>query len=282
MVSEQNLKNIPFGQFSDQLLSYANQTFSTLHHKFLKEIWGDNKTTNKLHSNQCTTNWQEGTYEVYIPTRDSVENNLQYSRIAIQILPEISESSKYTQAYKLMNHQKEPLGIVESELLVLIGYKQNKPGIVRGFKHRNKPGYFTGVFVSRMRSPELIWKRIIDHIQNFIQKRLDGFMSALGFETWVWKWTQKSLSCSTMEHILEHFSHTLRQSMFTFLKLWNHLRDCMKVVLHEIGVNNVAWSKTVYEIREEIDILQHALKTRVKLDVSQDTYLTHLVLLARR
>ncbi len=259
-----------FGAFTDQLLGYANQTFSTLHHKFLKQIWGDNSTTAKLHHNQCRTDWQKGVYEIFIPTRDDPNMNLRYSRIAIQILPEISNATKRTEAYRLQQDTETPLGVLESELLVLVAYRQTQTGIVKGFKHDNRKGYFTGVFVSRQRSPELIWKRIIDHIANFFQKRLDGLMNSLGFETWVWKWLQKKLSCSNMNAILERFSLTIRQSVFTFLRLWQHLYEQMKLILSEIGIQNVAKSKTTREMREEIAILQKALGIRIQQEASQD------------
>lgn len=267
---EYGLANKTFGAFTDQLLGYANQTFSVLHHKFLKQIWGDNSTTAKLHHNQCRTDWQKGTYEIFIPTRDDPNMNLRYSRIAIQILPEISNDTKRIEAYRLQQDTEKPLGVLESELLILVAYRQTQVGIIKGFKHDQRKGYFTGIFVSRQRSPELIWKRILDHIINFFQKRLDGLMSSLGFETWVWKWLQKKLSCSNMNAILEHFSLTIRQSIFTFLRLWQHLYDQMKLILGEIGVQNVAKFKTIRELKEELIVLQKALGVRIKQEVSRD------------
>jgi hypothetical protein len=292
MSSEQNLKNISFGQFSDQLLGYANQTFSTLHHKFLKEIWGDNKTTNKLHNNQCFTNWQDGTYEVYIPTRDSLEYNLSYYRIAIKIQELNSNDSKHAEAYQLMNHIKEPLGAVESELLILIAPHQDRWGLVRGFKHRKVPGYFTAVFTNT--SPEIVWKRVLDHVGNFIQKRLDGIMKALELPVWLWKWAQNKTSewnhtegqpyhhifvdghsetvtppKNERHHsledkyllyyrILENYSLVIRQSVLTFFEFYRHIRRQMVEVLKEIGIGN-----TVKQAIKPLLGLNHAELQRV-------------------
>lgn len=234
-----DLKLKTFGSYTDQILQYANETFSVLHHKFLKEIWGDNKTTAKLHHNQCFTDWQKGVYEVFIPTRDNVEHNLSYYRIAIKVLPEISQETKLTEAQALSNLIKQPLGIVESELLILIAPRQNKWGLVRGFKHVNKPGYFTAVFVNK--SPEIVWKRVMAHILNFISKRLDGLMRALGFETWVWKWilSKRNTYCSNIR-IVEHYSYVIRQSFETLVLLYQHFKDKLRLVLGEIGAENVA------------------------------------------
>ena len=257
------------GDYTDKILQYANETFSVLHHKFLKQIWGDNKTTAKLRYNQCRTDWQKGFYEVYIPTRDSVHNNLAYYRIALQVLPAASNSTKREAARQLRQNMQKPLGVVESELLILIAPRQDRWGLVRGFKHDPKPGFFTAVFVNR--SPDIVWKRVLDCVHNFISKRLDGLMRALGFETWLWKWLlKKNDDCSNIINILERFSSLIRQSVETFVRLVRWFRDKMCVVLAEIGVQNVAFSKTAREIREEIAILQKALRVKVAEEVRRD------------
>lgn len=240
-MSENTLSVIKtFGAFTDQILQYANETFTVLHARFLKKIWG-NSVTNKLHCNQVAYNWKEGRYEIYIPTRDNAEYNLSYYRIAIQVLPEISNETKRLEAYKLQEQKLKPLGNVESELLILIAPKVKRwvPGGVRGFKHLNKPGYFTAIFVNK--SPEIIWKRVMDHLLNFISKRLDGLMNALGFETWVWKWIlSKRNNYGSNIRILEHFSFVIRQSFETLVLLYQHFRDKLRLVLGEIGAENVA------------------------------------------
>jgi hypothetical protein len=228
-------QSLPFGKFTDQLLQSANDTFAVMHHKFLKEIWGNNHTVSKLHANQTYTDWQNGRYEVYIPSRDNPEYNLNYSRIAIQIQELNSNDTKHAEAYKLMEPIKQPFGLVDSELLILIAPHQDRWGLVKGFKHRNKPGYFTAVFTNT--SPEIIWKRVLDLIMNFTQKRLDGIFKAMGFETWVWKWAQNK-DKSLYYRIVEHFSYTLRQSVFTLLEFWQHLRRSMQLILNEIGIAN--------------------------------------------
>ena len=260
--------------FTDQILQHANETFSTLHHKFLKEIWGNNTTTNKLHSNQVFTDWQKGIYEVYIPTRDSVDYNLEYSRIAIQILPMISNETKHQEAYKLSNPIKTPLGKIESEFLILIAPRQHHWGLVKGFKHRNKKGYFTGIFVNA--SPDIIWKRVLDQITNFFEKRLNGLFDSLGFERWVWKWAQNK-DISLYYRVLERFSYVIQQSAFTFLRLWQHFIQKMKHVLNEIGIQNIAKQAVKPLLSLNPVDLQHAFTfiradLKAKLEHSSKTF----------
>jgi hypothetical protein len=275
--------NSVFGQYSDKILQLANETFSVLHYKFLKEIWGDNKTTAKLHHNQCFTDWRKGVYEVFIPTHDNVEHNLGYYRIAIKVLPEISQEAKLTEVQSLSNLIKQPLGIVESELLVLIAPRQNKWGLVRGFKHANKPGYFTAVFVNK--SPEIIWKRVMAHILNFISKRLDGLMRALGFETWVWKWilSKRNSYCSTIR-IVEQFSYVIRQSFETLVLLHQHFRDKLQAILSEIGMQNVALAvlKPLKELKnDELARVFTIVRERLAIELmpKEDKGLYHLEVL---
>ena len=232
--------NLCFSQqnFADEILQHANNTFSVIYHRFLKEIWSDNKTTKKLHSNQVYTDWQNGRYECYIPTRDSVDNNLEFSRIAIQILPMVSNEEKHREAYHLAEPIKTPLGKIESELLLLIAPRQHHWGLVKGFKHRNKPGYFTCVFVNK--SPDIIWKRVLDQVTNFFKKRLNGLMTSLNIADCTWKWTIGKRNDFISNIVVEKYSYVLRQSYLTFKSLIEHLLDKMKAVLGEIGVQNVA------------------------------------------
>lgn len=260
----------PLENFTDKIMGYANGTFSVLHARFLKQIWGNNSVTNKLHHNQIDNKWKEGRYEVYIPTRDNAEYNLSYYRIAIQVLPEISNETKRLEAYKLQEQKLKPLGNVESELLILIAPKVKRwvPGGVRGFKHLNKPGYFTAIFVNK--SPEIVWKRVLDHILNFINKRLEGLMVSLGFERWLWKWHSLKGHIDALLLIVERFSFVIQQSFLTLQKLYNHLIKKLKEVLSEIGVQNIVFHHTFQELRSEITILTRALKLKVKLEVECD------------
>lgn len=232
------MSNLTFGAYTDEILQHANTTFSTLHARFLKKIWGDNCTTNKLHSNHTFTDWQNGIYECYIPTRDSVDYNLEFMRVAIQIQPLNSNDSKNQEAYHLAEPIKTPHGKIESELLILIAPHQDRWGLVRGFKHRNKPGYFTAVFTNT--SPDIIWKRVMDCVINFFKKRLDGLIKSLGFEPWIARWMAQKEDNSLYYSILEHFSFVIRQSFFTFVELIRSFTHTIKAVLGEIGIQNVA------------------------------------------
>ena len=234
----QNQTRFSFGQYTDRILQLANETFSVLHHKFLKEIWRNNCITHKLHYNQCQTDWQNGVYECYIPTRDTADFSLSHYRIAIKVLDCIDHETKKSEAYKLCEHLKDPLGNIESELLILIAPRQLRYGLVRGFKHRNLPGYFTAVIVNS--SPEIVWKRVLCLIINFIEKRLAGFFESLNIPAWIWKWHIKNNHCSTIDTIIERFSYVLRQSFHTFIKLLDHLTRKLNEILKEIGIQNAA------------------------------------------
>lgn len=269
-----------YGAYQDKILQYANQTFSTLHQRILKEIWGNNRDTAKLHSNQCRTDWQNGRYEVYIPTSDSVTNCLNYYRIALQVLPMVSNEEKREQSRKLEVRLMQPLGKVESELLMLIAPRQYKWGLVKAFKHRKQRGYFTGVFVNA--SPEIVWKRILDHINNFIGKRLDGLMTSLNLEPWLWKWALKGQDKMLYYRILANFSLSIRQIAFTFIGLLRHFQDLMKGVLNTIGLENVALAAVrPLQSLNQADLAAVFTNMREKLSVTLNVNDEGLILLNR-
>jgi len=96
-------------------------------------------------------------------------------------------------------------------------------------------------------------------------------MRSLGFETWVWKWLlKKNDNCSNILRIVEHFSFSIRQSLETFVRLIRWFRDKMKLLLGEIGVQNVALTKTIREIKDEIAVLRKALIVKVREEALQD------------
>lgn len=266
-------QSIPIENFTDKILEYAANTFSVMHVHFLKKIWGDNNVTHKLHGNQITFDPASGRYEVYIPTRDSVDFNLEYSRIAIQILPMVSNEEKHNEAYKLSVPIKEPLGKIESELLILIAPRQHHWGLVKGFKHRNLPGYFTAIFVNK--SPEIIWKRVLDQVCNFFKKRLNGLMNSLGFEKASWEWTIGKRNDFISNIVVEKFSYVLRQTFLTLKSLLEHFYDVMRKILCEIGVQNMAKQaiKPLIGLKPDIlsrvfTIIREDLKNNLKFDLT--------------
>ncbi len=278
--SHSHRNQFEFGKYADSILEKANNTFSVIHNKFLKERWGNNRDCAKLRHNQCFTDWENGRYEVYIPTRDNVTKNLSYYRIAIQVQSIVSNENKKQDAEELSHHMKEPLGEVESELLILVAPRQHHWGLVKAFKHRNAPGYFTAIFVNS--SPEIVWKRVLCHIANFIEKRLKGLFMSLGLSERLWEYRQNTEGYLLYySYTLAHFSMTIRQSAHTFLWLFSHLRKCLKQTFKEIGLNNMALEAlkplkqlNIEELTRVFNIIREKLSIELKVNVENQLELS--------
>jgi hypothetical protein len=225
-------KQIPFGTYTDKILEYANQTFATMYHKVFKQYWHDNKFFAKMNQNYTTTDWQNGTFETYIPTRDQT-HGLSYYRIAIKLVPEIDKQTLHEEAQKLQQPMHSPTGQLDSELQIIISPKLKKWGFLHAFRHVQKKGYLTNVYITRSHNqtlpPEVLWVRILRFISEFLNKRILAFLDALKLQPYQWDHKDMNMLyyiCNNSA-ILSRFSHAIRTSIVSM----SHTLD---VILHRI------------------------------------------------
>jgi hypothetical protein len=189
--------------------------------------------------NYVSTDWQNGQYEVYIPTRESLESNMQFFRIAIKVTSEVDNATARTLAQTLQKPQITPIGIIDSELQVIIAPKLKSRGFIRGFKHTKKPGYLTAVVVSKI--PEIAFKRILVLVAKFLEKRLDKLLERLDFQPWQLDYREnKTLYYTIMRSIIERYSHSIALTIKSFSHVLSWVKGKLRSILHEIGLQNMA------------------------------------------
>jgi hypothetical protein len=98
-----NVKALPYGCFVDGILEYCNETFSTMYRHIFQKYWHNNTFMAKMPRNYCITDWKNGRYEVYIPTRDSADRNLQYFKISISIMEKVDYETARTETEAMRN-----------------------------------------------------------------------------------------------------------------------------------------------------------------------------------
>jgi hypothetical protein len=232
-------RNIPYGEYVDHILQLCNETFTPLYSKVFKQYWHDNRFMAKMARNYVKTDWENAQYEVYIPTADNLENNLQYMRISVKVVPSVDYESARVEQRKLLKPLITPAGIVDSELLIIIAPKLKKRGFVRGYKHTKKPGYLTGVFVAKF--PEQVFLRILDVLQKFIGHRIDKLLDKLGFTPYQTDYNDsKKFYYIGLYHIIERFSHVIGLMIRSFSHFLAWIHGKHKSVKHNIGLQNMA------------------------------------------
>jgi len=228
-----------FGVFTDRILQLSNETFSTLYKNVLKQYWHDGRFMAKMSRNYAHTDWPKGIYEVYIPTRDDPAMNLRYYRIVIKVLPNIDAESAHVESVIQQAPQQTPMGIVDSELIVLVAPHLKRRGFIRGWRHIKHPGYLTAVVVSKI--PEIAFKRILTLVANFLEKRIDKLLEKLGFQPWEYDYIKKEeFYYKSVRSIIEQYSHLIAVTLRSFSHVLAWVKGKIRSVLHEIGLMNMA------------------------------------------
>lgn len=233
-----NVKELPFGLFTDGILEYCNETFSTMYRHIFQKYWHNNNLIAKMPRNYVATDWKNGRYEVYIPTRDSADMNMQYFRISISVLPRVDYETARSESEAMRNGLIAVNGKVDSELNVIIAPHLKQRGFIRGFNHaKGKKGYLTAVIVSKF--PEICFKRLLVLLTKFFETRLKKLLENLGFEPYQYDYMDcKKFYYSYVQFIVERYSYLIGLTIKNFSHCLAWFDGKLKSVLHNIGLQN--------------------------------------------
>lgn len=242
----------PFGEYVDKILGYANQTFATLYHTTYKKHWHNGTFYAKMTQNYTTTDWQNATFETYIPTQDAT-HGLSYYRIAIKILPEIDNQTFHQEAEALRTPLHMPPGELNSEFQVIISPKLKKWGFIRSYRHRrDKKGYISNIYITKTLDkktgksltipPEVVWIKILRAISTFLDKRLHAFLEALNLHPWQTDHKDNNtlyyICCNSA--IVSRFSHSIRTSLSVMSEVLDRLLHKIWAIKEDIGNQSIA------------------------------------------
>lgn len=291
------MSQIPFGQYADKILQFANETFAPMYHKIHKQYWHDQKFFAKMTQNYTSTDWQNAQFETYIPTEDIPGYGLSYYRIAIKLLPAVNNQTFREETEKLRAPLHMPPGQLDSELQIIISPRLNKWGFIRAYRHRkDKKGYLSTIYITNKQNkktfktdvtpPEVLWVRILRGISEFLNKRITALLDKLNLNH-IQRDSKDNNTCYYIlsnSNTLSRFSHSIRTTILS-------LSHCLDYFLHkiwgiktEIGIQNKALSCTVEQMREEISYLQKAIKQSIIIqnNIELNKGLEYLEALRRR
>lgn len=169
-----------FKDLKEEIIGYANQTFSEMYTKIFQQYWNDGRYTANMARNYNHSDPKNGVYQALIPTMMSPEHGMNYSSIIIKVLPEISQEQAKTEAEKLHQQSVKPCGRLDSELIVLVALQRR--GWTRGFKQvkNDKGGYLTAIFIAtdkEITSTNELWRKLLEKvIIPFYEKRIHRFL----------------------------------------------------------------------------------------------------------
>jgi len=224
--------------FSEKVLQLCNDTFSSMYRYVFKPYWHDGKFMARMARNYCLTDWAQARYEVYVPIREHLDgSNLSYYRVVVKILPEIDRETARAESCRLQRPVLRPMGIIDSELQVLIAPRLKSRGFVRGFRHVQKPGYLTAVIVTKF--PEFAMKRLLVLICEFLRKRIRKLFEKLEIQPWQHDYIKEERLHLYYKYIIERFTHNVATTIKCLCHTLDWLLGKLKAVLREIGVQNM-------------------------------------------
>lgn len=245
-----------FGLFSDRVIELLNHSFSPMYRRVFKGYW-DNSMFARMRKAYFHSDIQNGYYECYIPTFESVEVNMKYYRIAVQVVPELSKEIMKQEAAKLHHPRITPVGVVDSQLLCIIAPTRTSEAkksrqFIRGYK--TKAGFLVGAFLSKL--PESCVKRVLTVITQFIKKRLVAFLSSFHLEERLQhKHRINTLYYSNVTSIVERISLSLANAVRCLSHCFHWLKTKIRHIYAEVGRQNL-----INEAMHRINVLTPLLK----------------------
>jgi hypothetical protein len=282
---------IPWGSYVDKILEQANSTFATLYRKVFKQYWHDGKFTAHMAQNYTSTDWKNGVFETYVPTRDTT-HGLSYYRICLKLVESVNVEEFHQQVEELRHPTHAPVGIIDSELIIVISQRLNKWGFIRAYNYtpNKERGYQANIYITNRREkasktsmggkrivtpPEVLWVKIVRSICEFINTRMNALLKSLHLERWqlgvkdnntLYYMICNSAICSRFSHFLrltiQSFSHTLDVLLH---KIWS--------IEEDIGNQNLAKRAITPLLGLSPDKLTEVfryIREKLKIDLSEN------------
>jgi len=286
---------IPFSAWQTRTLEILQTVFSPMYKNVWEQNWNNNMfaTMTKPYYH-C--NFEEGVYEIYVPTTIDAFGHMHYWRIIVKVYQEIDGEQIEKNQKELKIPYIKPVGIIDSETICHLamtttpehrhklkclwkagGRKAWFKGLLRGFRHSNKRGYFTPIVVHQ--SPDIAVKRLLSLLYNFLKKRIVALLKKLKLQEWMFNEYLEKRQHNSLLMLLEHYSVTMRTITKSFLETFDWVRMKLKDLYAEIGRQNVQKTKIkplIKEIREVVSVFRRQ-NTLKNIDIPDPPLIKQLI-----
>lgn len=269
------LPPVPFELWQQRALEIIQTVFSPMYRHVWEPCW-NNSTFAYARRSYYYCDFVDGAYEIYVPIALDGENIMHYWRIVIKVYKEIDREKMEKNQSALKTPYIRPVGIVDSESVCHLamtttnelkqklaslwkagGRKAWFKGLLKGFRHEPKKGYFTIIIVQD--SPDIAVKRLLSLLLKFLYKRITGFLKKLKLQPWMFMEHLHKRHNKTLITLIERYSSTIRNIMTSLLDTFDWLRMKLKDLYAEIGRQNVQKTKIkplIHEIRQVIAVFK--------------------------
>lgn len=288
---------VPYNMYKTRVLEALQTIFSPMYRNVWEQHW-NNCAFATMTCPYYFCDFEDGLYEVYVPTVVGGDNRMRYWRIVVQVYDEVDKETIERNQRVLTNPSIIPVGKVDSETICHLSRSTTKEhryklrclwnqggrrawfkGLLKGFKHSNKRGYFTPIIVYE--SPDIAVKRLLSLLVNFIRKRIEAFFKKLKLQPWMFsQYLQKKRDEALILILIERYSYTIRSITNSLLDTFDWLKNRLKDIYAEIGRQNVQKTKIqplIKELKQIINVYKRENSLRNR-DVPDPPILRRLVM----
>lgn len=286
---------VPFSIWRTRVLEILQTVFSPMYRHVWQNNW-NNSIFGNMRKPYIYCDFEQGIYEVYMPTVIDAENRLHYWRIIVKAYDEIDRETVEINQNNLRTPYTRPVGIIDSETICHIA-KTTTPelkhklrclwkaggrrawfkGLLRGFKHDKRKGYFTPIIVHE--SPDIAIKRLLSLLGNFLRKRIVALLKKLKLQTWMFEEYLTKRHNNSLLMLIEKYSSVIRNIVKSFIESFDWLSMKLKDLYAEIGRQNVQKQKIkplMREIRETVAVFRRNNSLR-NVDVPDPPIIKQLI-----
>ena len=267
--------SVPYSAWRERTMELLQSVFTPMYRRVFEPNWNNSMFSN-MKKPYVYYDFEQGIYEVYLPTNIDGAGRLHYWRIIVKCYDMIDRESLESRQIDLQTPYTRPMGVIDRETICHLA-KTNTPEykktlreawqeggrrawfkkLLRGFRHEKRKGYFTIIVVQE--SPEIAVKRMLSLIYKFCKQGLKGFLNKLKLPNWMFEEYLSKRANASLLILVKKFSVTIRQIFKGLLETFDYLTVKMRDLYAEIGRQTVQKSKIrplVQEIREFVHVFR--------------------------
>lgn len=277
-VKKLSTKEISFGKFSDKIIGYFATTFSPMFYRVFKKHW-NNSWFARVRKNYFYSNFQQGIAEVYIPTFQHLDFNMNYHRIVIKVVPYLDkkimkEESDILRKRKFNANGRGAMGVVDSQTIVLVAQHISPEALKEWRKDRKrkelglKPKREWYLRAKRILSghvmimpiicmiPEIVMKRLLTVLKKFYDKRIKNFVES--FHLMKFHYDRYSM-VNTLYYITSIIENNISLALGNALKCLSSIYDWLNKKQNQI-IKHLARQTQLINLFKQINQIKPLLR----------------------
>jgi len=250
------------GLFAEGFLELCQGFFAPMYRR-VSSAWWNNGVYGAVKRAYYMCNFDVGVAEYYVPTVLNGENFMQCHRIVVAVLPELDEEKYEGEINRLVRPLSMPLGFIDSETIFVVAPKVTRQHAFKVWREKFKAMLKIKRFGRRFvipivsPSPEIAFKKLLSHLKNFWQKRVEAFLDKLGIQPWMYDYKVRNLLSNTIK-VIENFNYQITYCLKSMVAHLIVFEDGLYEALKAIGRLNILKSRVMdvaKRLTEALDVI---------------------------